>query len=164
LVKPCDGNPSSRPLLLNVPRKIAEKAKVGTTLSFKCPNEKKYTVLDTKIHPALKGGKKGEGLTTPRGLLINWGDTPKKPEPAKPVNIPKRTTTGSTFSPCSPFCPGASGVPELECKTCHTLFHPLCVGIDEEKVEQRRSSFKCGSCSSKAGKNKVLDIIDLDSD
>jgi len=46
-VKPQGGG---KPVLLNVPRRIAVKVKAGTTLSFSA-NEEKYTVLSTRIHP-----------------------------------------------------------------------------------------------------------------
>ena len=47
------------------------------------------------------------------------------------------------FTPCSPFCPGASGIPELECTQCHSLFHPKCVSIPAWQVASIKNSFKC---------------------
>ena len=43
--------PTTKPVLLNVPRKVALKVKVGTTLSFSASNDHKYIVMDSKIHP-----------------------------------------------------------------------------------------------------------------
>ena len=55
LVRPSKG-PNQKPVLLNVPRRIAIKVKPGTTLSFSASNDQKYTVIDSKIHPAVKMG------------------------------------------------------------------------------------------------------------
>ena len=50
LVKP-QNVPTAKPVLLNVPRRVAMKVKVGTTLSFSASSAQKYVVLDNKIHP-----------------------------------------------------------------------------------------------------------------
>ena len=57
LVRPQKSAPSTKPVLLNVPRKVALKVKVGTTLSFSASNDQKYIVMDSKIHPPV--GSKG---------------------------------------------------------------------------------------------------------
>ena len=49
----------------------------------------------------------------------------------------------SNFSPCSPFCPGVTGIPELECSSCHSLFHPVCVGIPQNRIHLLASLFRC---------------------
>ena len=51
LVRPQKAAANSKPVLLNVPRKVALKVKVGTTLSFSASNDHKYVVMDAKIHP-----------------------------------------------------------------------------------------------------------------
>jgi hypothetical protein len=51
LVRPQKAAANSKPVLLNVPRKVAMKVKVGTTLSFSASNDHKYIVMDSKIHP-----------------------------------------------------------------------------------------------------------------
>ena len=47
------------------------------------------------------------------------------------------------FAPCSPFCPGVTGIPELECTQCHSLFHPKCVSIPAWQVATIQATFKC---------------------
>ena len=47
------------------------------------------------------------------------------------------------FTPCSPYCPGVTGIPELECSKCHSLFHPKCVGIAQARVQALARSFRC---------------------
>ena len=54
LVKQQNGGPHAKPVLLNVPRKVAVKVKTGTTLSFSASNDQKYVVIDNKIHPPVK--------------------------------------------------------------------------------------------------------------
>ena len=47
----------------------------------------------------------------------------------------------SSFTPCSPFCPGVTGIPELECCSCHSLFHPVCVGIPQSRNRENNLVF-----------------------
>ena len=47
-------NTNTKPVLLNVPRKVACKVKKGTTLSFSASSDQKYIVVDNTIHPPLK--------------------------------------------------------------------------------------------------------------
>ena len=54
LVKQQNSGPHAKPVLLNVPRKVAVKVKAGTTLSFSASNDQKYVVIDNKIHPPVK--------------------------------------------------------------------------------------------------------------
>lgn len=110
---------------------------------------------------------------------VNGGSKSSRPSPGqnnrnhqpKPI---KRSSTGSTttkpppplvdltdFSPCSPFCPGVSGIPELECSVCHSLFHPKCVGIPNIMVTQIRDQFKCKGCRQRPGQNPIQ-VIELD--
>ena len=51
--------------------------------------------------------------------------------------------SATTFTPCSPFCPGVTGIPELECSSCHSLFHPVCVGIPSNRIPQLARTFRC---------------------
>ena len=46
-------------------------------------------------------------------------------------------------SACTPYCPGVSGFPELECIGCQNLFHSKCVGIAPNVVDKIKGSFKC---------------------
>ena len=48
-----------------------------------------------------------------------------------------------SFTPCSPFCPGVTGIPELECTQCHSLFHPKCVNIPAWQVASIQQTFRC---------------------
>ena len=54
-------NVNAKPVLLNVPRKVAIKVKKGTTLSFSASNDQKYVVVDNKIHPPLRNEGSGGG-------------------------------------------------------------------------------------------------------
>ena len=54
LVRQQSNGPHAKPVLLNVPRKVALKVKAGTTLSFSASNDQKYVVIDNKIHPPVK--------------------------------------------------------------------------------------------------------------
>jgi len=64
------------------------------------------------------------------------------------------------FTPCSPFCPGVTGIPELECTQCHSLFHPKCVSIPGWQVASIQTTFKCKRCAGPVGKG--AEIINLD--
>ena len=64
LVKQQHSGPHSKPVLLNVPRKVALKVKTGTTLSFSASNDQKYVVIDNKIHPPVK--MSGQSVSQPR--------------------------------------------------------------------------------------------------
>ena len=54
MVRPAQGGNA---VLLNVPRHVALKVKIGTTLSFSASNEQKYTVIDNKMHPPVGKGR-----------------------------------------------------------------------------------------------------------
>ena len=64
LVRQQNGGPHAKPVLLNVPRKVALKVKTGTTLSFSASNDQKYVVIDNKIHPPVK--MSGQSVSQPR--------------------------------------------------------------------------------------------------
>ena len=64
LVKQQNSGTNTKPVLLNVPRKVALKVKTGTTLSFSASNDQKYVVIDNKIHPPVKVA--GVSTTQPR--------------------------------------------------------------------------------------------------
>lgn len=82
LVKPLRGN-NLKPVLLNVPRKVAVKVKPGTTLSFSASNDQKYTVLDSKIHPPVGGGRKnGSNGAAGRGPMNQQGRVNNSAMPA----------------------------------------------------------------------------------
>ena len=67
---------------------------------------------------------------------------------------------GGTVTPCTPYCPGVSGFPELECNGCQSLFHSKCAGIAPHRVAMIKRSFRC-----KVGlKSVVLGLVILYSD
>ena len=68
LVKQQNSGAHTKPVLLNVPRKVALKVKTGTTLSFSASNDQKYVVIDNKIHPPVKVA--GVSTTQPRYLIF----------------------------------------------------------------------------------------------
>jgi len=219
LVRPAQGGNA---VLLNVPRHVALKVKIGTTLSFSASNEQKYTVIDNKMHapvgknrtpPAPPHNRTPNHNRAPNNRTPNSGGRPNnRPSPTgnrpgplpnrqplpqlpagvsiRPVNrsspgnnrprppqvrapppltrpSPKqrqRQSGGpsmSNFSPCSPFCPGVTGIPELECNSCHSLFHPVCVGIPQARIHQLSQSFRCKGCGTSSS-GKSIQVIDLD--
>ena len=50
---------------------------------------------------------------------------------------------GVPVTPCTPYCPGVSGFPELECNGCQSLFHSKCAGIAPNRVAIIKHSFRC---------------------
>jgi len=200
LVRPAGGGNA---VLLNVPRSVALKVKVGTTLSFSASNDQKYTVIDNKMHPPV--GRQKPATPTrqlpppslpslPSGVSIRpvtgspkpgpvaagrpvaGGHIPRKPQqrpaaqprprPAvqpRPRQVapapPQARQDMFSFTPCSPFCPGVTGIPELECTQCHSLFHPKCVNIPAWQVASIQQTFRCKRC---AGSNNRTEVINLD--
>jgi len=233
---------NSKPVLLNVPRKVAMKVKKGTTLSFSASNDQKYIVVDNTIHPPLKSGTAAAGTTgrqqhpqqqqpRQRGTGFNSRLPPvlaaaaasagrpihqqnrasqamhyqKIRQPGMPVNLPgglsiHRTSASaagghrsgssssslplppalhrpmggggnrrnrqmpsasssvlssgevvqsaecSAMAPCTPYCPGVTGFPELECRGCQSLFHGKCVGIPQTAINRIQGSWMCQMC------------------
>ena len=74
---------------------------------------------------------------------VTAGRPVSKAKPSAPSAPQAPPPDLSAFTPCSPFCPGVSGIPELECTHCHSLFHPKCVSIPQWKVATIQNSFKC---------------------
>lgn len=218
LVRPSAGGNA---VLLNVPRNVALKVKIGTTLSFSASTDQKYTVIDNKLHPpvgkqkqqspAASNNHKAQSSARPatnthkppppsaasrmpslpsgvsiRPVAPGGGSrqspvTSGRPSPAssKPLPPPSlsihaqitrkplpqlqprpspRPEPVSNFTPCSPFCPGVTGIPELECGQCHSLFHPKCVGIPPWQVANIQGTFKCKICAG----GSSTEIIDLE--
>ncbi len=52
---------------------------------------------------------------------------------------------------CSIHCPLSNNFPELSCVSCHSLFHPKCVGL-LDGVNYFSYDFYCYSCTPPAGK------------
>jgi len=192
LVRPAGGGNA---VLLNVPRSVALKVKVGTTLSFSASNDQKYTVIDNKMHPPVgrqKPATPTRQLPTPRlpslpsgvsirpvasgtvhsrpgpvaaGRPMSGVPHPRKQRPAAQARPrqaaptqPRPSPDMFSFTPCSPFCPGVSGIPELECTQCHSLFHPKCVNIPQWQVANIQHSFKCKRCAGSSGRTEVIDL------
>jgi len=190
LVRPAGGGNA---VLLNVPRSVALKVKVGTTLSFSASNDQKYTVIDNKMHPPVGRQKPATptrqlpppGLPNlPSGVSIRpvSAAAQAKPGPVaagrpmaaagsrKPQHRPSAQVRPRqpippqprqdmfSFTPCSPFCPGVTGIPELECTQCHSLFHPKCVNIPSWQVANIQHSFKCKRCSGSSSRTEVIDL------
>jgi len=177
-------------VLLNVPRSVAAKVKQGTTLSFSASNDQKYTVIDNKMHPPVGKQKPAPKPAAkpapppsrpnampslPSGVSIRPvppGASRKPPAPfqagGRGRGAPPRAQAREArpqarevaFTPCSPFCPGASGIPELECTHCHSLFHPKCVSIPAWQVNNIQATFKCRRCAGPA--RAKTEVIDLD--
>jgi len=194
LVRPAGGGNA---VLLNVPRTVALKVKVGTTLSFSASNDQKYTVIDNKMHPPVGRNKPAPSTPTrqlpppnlptlPSGVSIRpvasgtaqarpvatgrpmsamnrkplvrttTSIRPRQPLSAQPRPSPSREMFN--FTPCSPFCPGVSGIPELECTQCHSLFHPKCVNIQQWQVASIQNTFKCKRCAGSSHRTEVIDL------
>jgi len=211
LVRPAKGGAA---VLLNVPRAVAGRVKVGTTLSFSASADQKYTVIDNKMHPPV--GQQAKKQNTPNSALNKPNNAripslpsgvsirpvaagsaarnksvssgrpvpspslavrprpgppplvrkplprPRPPLPSLP-QAPPPSHALMNFTPCSPFCPGVTGIPELECHQCHSLFHPKCVGIHQAMVTQIMDTFKCKRCASSGGGSRgETEVIDLD--
>jgi len=189
LVRPAGGGNA---VLLNVPRSVALKVKVGTTLSFSASNDQKYTVIDNKMHPPVGRQKPATPTrqlqapptlpTLPSGVSIRpvtataqakpgpvaagrpVAARKPQPRPRQPPSQPRQPPSQPrqdmfSFTPCSPFCPGVTGIPELECTQCHSLFHPKCVGIPSWQVASIQHTFKCKRC---AGSSIRTEVINLD--
>ena len=77
-------------VLLNVPKHVAIKVKVGTTLSFSASSDLKYTVMDNKMHPPV-----GKRPTQPPQ---NQNRTPKggRQMPNLPAGVSIRPISGAT--------------------------------------------------------------------
>ncbi len=75
LVRPATGGNA---VLLNVPKAVALKVKVGTTLSFSASSDLKYTVMDSKLHPPV--GKKPPGANQTQAV--------KQPQQRQLPNLP----------------------------------------------------------------------------
>jgi len=192
LVRPAGGGNA---VLLNVPRSVALKVKVGTTLSFSASNDQKYTVIDNKMHPPVGRQKPTTPTrqlpparlpTLPSGVSIRpvsatmharqgpvaagrpmTSVSSRKPQPRSLTQARPRPSAPSqprpsqdmfSFTPCSPFCPGVTGIPELECTQCHSLFHPKCVNIPQWQVATIQNSFKCKRCAGSSGRTEVIDL------
>ena len=52
---------------------------------------------------------------------------------------------------CSIHCPLSSNFPELSCVSCHSLFHPKCVGL-ADGMNYFSFDFYCFACTPPAGK------------
>jgi len=192
LVRPAGGGNA---VLLNVPKSVALKVKVGTTLSFSASNDQKYTVIDNKMHPPVGRQKPAAPTrqlppprlpTLPSGVSIrpvssgavqarpgpvatgrpmSAAANPRKQRPAVQArprqaapSQPRPSQDMFSFTPCSPFCPGVTGIPELECTQCHSLFHPKCVNIPQWQVANIQHSFKCKRCAGSSGRTEVIDL------
>ena len=81
---------NAKPVLLNVPRKVALKVKVGTTLSFSASNDQKYIVMDSKIHPPVGARQKG---------LPSQQQQPSRPSPNKRLPLPPSLSVMKTVRP-----------------------------------------------------------------
>jgi len=224
LVKQQSGGNNTKPVLLNVPRKVALKVKTGTTLSFSASNDQKYVVIDNKIHPPVKvaGTSTSQPRSTSLGSQLPGHGTHQmkntysnKPTSLKGINnaqmnIPSKLPTGlsikrsvaphaplagnpnlqrqianrkrqggssitgpqnkhsrpasnilatgeilsnaqsGAMNPCTPYCPGVNGFPELECTGCQSLFHSKCVGISQTLLPRLMATWKCRMCTSQS--------------
>lgn len=109
---------------------------------------------------------KRPGLTVTRGP--GQGGSPSRPPPAKVPRVAAGVAKprsilpaganvlssgevvgaqATAAEPCTPYCPGVTGFPDLECTRCQSLFHSKCVGISEAALNRIRSSFKCRICT-----------------
>ena len=94
LVRPQNSAPTTKPVLLNVPRKVALKVKVGTTLSFSASNDQKYIVMDSKIHPPV--GSRGRNQNSAPVPPKQGQQRPRLPLPpslsvipnSRPIQVP----------------------------------------------------------------------------
>ena len=50
------------------------------------------------------------------------------------------------MTPCTPYCPGVTGFPELECRGCQSLFHGKCVGVSSAVIDRIQGTWMCRMC------------------
>merc|ERR1711988_190559 len=105
---------------------------------------------------------KRPGLTITRGPR----STPSPPRgPSRPAKVSRpnplpsgsnvlasgevvsSSTAMTALQPCTPYCPGVCGFPDLECTHCQSLFHSKCVGIHQSVLERIRPTFRCQICT-----------------
>ena len=98
LVRPAQGGNA---VLLNVPRHVAQKVKIGTTLSFSASSEQKYTVIDNKMHPPV--GKNRPAAAGSRPQQQQQQPRPARPLPSLPAGVSIRPISrpGVTRPPVS---------------------------------------------------------------
>ena len=85
-------------------------------------------------------------ITGPGGI-INWpssvsvSSASPSSSKARPTLRPKRPGHVA----CSIHCAGVSGFPTLSCAQCHSLFHPICVGL-MDGMTYSMYDFYCNDC------------------
>merc|ERR1719394_939912 len=100
LVRPSAGGNA---VLLNVPRNVAIKVKVGTTLSFSASTDQKYTVIDNKLHPPV--GKHKPPANATRTVI------PSAKMPSLPSGVSIRPVVPGAASRQSPVTSGRPALP-----------------------------------------------------
>ena len=124
LVRPSAGGNA---VLLNVPRNVALKVKIGTTLSFSASTDQKYTVIDNKLHPPVGKQRPQQQQTSsnnrPQSTSRPASNTHKPPSaassassriPSLPSGVSIRpVAAGSRQSPVTSGRPSASSKPSL---------------------------------------------------
>ena len=101
LVRPSAGGNA---VLLNVPRNVALKVKIGTTLSFSASTDQKYTVIDNKLHPPVGKQRQQSPASTnhkPAPSTARPATNTHKPPPASSSRIPS-LPSGVSIRPVAP--------------------------------------------------------------
>ena len=97
-------------VLLNVPRNVATKVKVGTTLSFSASTDQKYTVIDNKLHPPVgkhkPTGSKPSVPTKPSPQQQATSGAGKQQLPSLPSGVSIRPVAPGAGSRPSPVTSG----------------------------------------------------------
>ncbi len=135
-------------------------AKPGSATSATQPSGMSPTVSITPV--------RGAAVARPNafssgGAMTPWGDQPmhqgqqqqqRLGGTGKPVLRPA-TRPGSSPSSCNIHCPGVSGFPSLSCLSCHSMFHPPCMGLADGVDYEGRYDFYCGGCQPPPGKENL---------
>ncbi len=74
-----------------------------------------------------------------------------------PPRVPRPVLRPALPGPvsCSIHCPRVGGFPSLSCLSCHSIFHPTCVGLPEGTDYEATYDFYCAGCQPPPGKENA---------
>ena len=96
----------------------------------------------TSITPTPRASASRPTASTSSAQAWAAGASPALPSGQKPVLQP----THSRMVSCSIHCPGVQGFPSLSCVSCHSMFHPVCVGLMDGLDFASKFDFFCAQC------------------
>lgn len=165
--------PNGLPNLPNLPNSVSIRPVSGnSSASTPHTNHRGPSVSSTfprrnvPIKSSVRGGMSG-GAGVRRPATGHLRQPPQKTmKTASSVLSSGEVVSGkSPMEPCTPYCPGVQGIPELECRSCQSLFHAKCVGINQMALNKVKENFRCRMClpSSRGSvSSSTPQVIDLD--